>query len=56
MPPSPKILQTQRSVRLIKVVGKLKAEKKCYSYCNVAIAAEVSVDLQSVTIDADLCF
>src|SRR5580704_172250 len=55
VPAAPKILQAGRQIRLTKINHKMKAQQLCAASSQVAIAAEVAVDLPGEGVHANQC-
>ena len=55
MPPTPKILEAQRPVGLVEVGRKPKAQQQSDTDGDIAVTAEVSVDLQGIAVDGQQC-
>ena len=51
MPPTPELLQAGRPVGLVEVVAESESEQQGDADGDIAVAAEVAVDLQGVAVD-----
>ena len=51
MPPTPKIPETQRPVGLVEVGREPKAQQESNTDSDIAVTAEVTVDLQGIAVD-----